>query len=173
MGSTTQPPTTTFTVRTHRPGDIGWIIHRHGVLYNQEYGWDERFESIAAHIAADFIDNYDPKREAYWIAERDGQTIGGVMLMKDRNSEAAKIRLLLVEPSARGLGVGSALVRQCVEFAREVGYEKIVLWTQSILTSARRLYGREGFVHVRSEEHASFGEKLVGEMWELQLEGEG
>lgn len=170
MGSTTQNPNISFTIRTHRPGDIGWLIHRHGVLYNQEYGWDERSESVAAHIAADFIDNYDPSRERCYIAEREGQTLGGVMVMKDRHDgNAAKIRLLLVEPGARGLGVGSGLVRECVAFARGVGYERVVLWTQRILTSARRLYGREGFVHVRSEEHESFGEKMVGEMWELRL----
>lgn len=160
-----------FALRNQRPGDIGWIIHRHGVLYHEEYGWDERFEALVAGIAADFMNNFDPTSERCWIAERDGQFLGCIMLVKNRSSpeNAAKLRLLLVEPSARGLGVGRALVRQSTTFAREVGYSKIVLWTQSSLTPARRLYKGEGYEHVHSEEHETFGAKLVGELWELQL----
>lgn len=149
---------------------MGWIIHRHGVLYNEEYGWDERSESIAARITADFIDNYDSSREQCWIAEQDGQFVGCILLMKDRSQDGvAKIRLLLVEPGARGLGVGQTLVRRSIDFAREVEYGKIVLWTQSILKSARRLYQREGFELVQTEEHDAFGVRLTGEMWEMKL----
>ncbi|KAJ5953333.1 acyl-CoA N-acyltransferase [Penicillium verhagenii] len=169
MGSTSTNPG--YILRNHRPGDIGWIIHRHGVLYNQEYGWGERFEGIVAGIAADFIKNFDPRAERCWIAEREGEFLGCVMLVKDDSSakNAAKIRLLLVEPSARGLGLGRALVRQCTEFAREVGYSHVGLWTQSTLVRARHIYGSEGFVHVKTEEHSSFGIKLEGELWELEL----
>ncbi|KAJ5712642.1 acyl-CoA N-acyltransferase [Penicillium malachiteum] len=171
MGSTTPTSDSSYTLRNHRSGDIGWIIHRHGILYSQEYGWDERFEGLVASIAGDFIKNYDPQVERCWIAERDNTFLGSIMLVKDAssNENAAKIRLLLVEPSARGLGLGRALVRQCVEFAREAGYSYVRLWTQSELVSARRIYGREGFVHVASEDHASFGVKMVGEIWELKL----
>lgn len=170
MGSLTRPENAPFTIRTHQPGDIGWITHRHGVLYSQEHNWDERFESIVARITADFIDNYDPSCEKCWIAERDGQFFGCIMLVKDRSQEGvAKIRLLLVEPSARGLGLGQTLVQRCIDFARGVGYARIVLWTQSILTPARRLYQREGFVLVQSEEHEMFGVRLTGEMWALDL----
>ncbi|KAJ5371271.1 acyl-CoA N-acyltransferase [Penicillium cataractarum] len=170
MGSTDQPPDRQFVLRTHRPGDIGWIIHRHGILYSQEYGWDERFEALVATIAADFINQYDPESERCWIAEKDGNPLGCIMLVKDRSSQnTAKLRLLLVEPSARGLGVARALVRQCRTFAKEVGYERIVLWTNQVLTSARRLYASEGYRCVQEEEHESFGFKLVGESWELSL----
>lgn len=167
MGSTDLP----FTIRTHRPGDIGWIIHRHGTLYHQELNWGEKFESLIAKIGSEFIDNYDSASERCWIAEKEDQVLGCIMLVKDRSSDrnAAKLRLLLVEPSARGLGVGSALVRLCTEFAREVGYARIVLWTQSILTSARRLYANEGYTLVKSEEHETCGPKLTGELWEMEL----
>lgn len=170
MSSSDQSSDRQFILRTHRPGDIGWIIHRHGVLYHQEYGWDERFEGLVANIAAEFIKQYDPQAERSWIAEKDGNPIGCIMLVKDRQSpNTAKLRLLLVEPSARGLGVARALVRQCRTFAEEVGYERIVLWTNQILTSARRLYVSEGYRCVQEEEHEAFGIKLVGESWELSL----
>lgn len=166
--STTTPA---YVLRNHRPGDIGWIVHRHGVLYDKEYGWGGRFEGLVAGIAGDFIKNFDPKSERCWIAERDGEFLGCVMLVKDVTpvKNAAKIRLLLVEPAARGLGLGRALVRQCTQFAREVGYSHVGLWTQSTLVSARHIYGSEGFVHVASEEHDSFGIKMTGELWELEL----
>ncbi|KAJ5760261.1 acyl-CoA N-acyltransferase [Penicillium odoratum] len=170
MGSAA-PISPAYVFRTHRPGDMGWIIHRHGVLYNQEFGWGERFEGVVAGIAGDFLKNFDPQSERCWIAEQDGKFLGCIMLVKDLSAakNAAKIRLFLVEPSARGLGLGRALVRQCTQFAREVGYSHIGLWTQSELVSARHIYGSEGFVHLASEEHASFGIKMVGELWELQL----
>lgn len=159
-----------FILRTHQPGDIGWIIHRHGVLYHQEYGWDERFEALVASIAAEFIDHYDPQAERCWIAEKDGNRIGCIMLIKDRSSHnTAKIRLLLVEPSARGLGVARALVRKCRTFAEAAGYERIVLWTNQVLTSARRLYASEGYCFTQEEEHEAYGMRLVGESWETSL----
>jgi GNAT superfamily N-acetyltransferase len=159
-----------FVLRTHRPGDIGWIIHRHGVLYDQEYGWGVQFEALVASIAAEFINQYDAQSERCWIAEKDGNPLGCIMLVKDRSSpNTAKLRLLLVEPSARGLGVARALVRQCRTFAEEVGYERIVLWTNQVLAPARRLYTSEGYRCVQEEEHETFGIKLVGESWELDL----
>lgn len=168
MGSTADPP---FTIRTHRPGDIGWITHRHGVLYQKEHNWDEKFESLVAKIGVEFIDNYDSTCERCWIAEKDGKSLGCIMLVKDRSSDqnAAKLRLLLVEPSARGLGVGSALVHLCTEFAREAGYARIGLWTQSILTSARKLYANEGYKMIKSEQHEACGPNLTGELWEMEL----
>ncbi|KAJ5098055.1 hypothetical protein N7532_005056 [Penicillium argentinense] len=168
MGSTDNPP---FTLRSHRPGDIGWITYRHATIYHEEYNWNVKFESLVAKIGSEFLENYDPQCERCWIAEKDGKFLGCVMLVKDRSSDqnTAKLRLLLVEPSARGLGVGGTLVRQCTEFAKEVGYSRIGLWTQSMLTPARRLYANEGYKIVKSEEHESCGPKLVGELWEMEL----
>lgn len=158
-----------YVLRPHQPGDMGWIIHRHGVLYAQEYGWDERFEGLVAKIAAEFIANYDAKRERCWIAERQGGIVGSVFLVK-ADEDVAKLRLLLVEPGVRGLGLGSRLVDECVRFARQAGYRKITLWTQSVLSAARRIYERAGFRLVRQEPHSSFGHDLVGETWELSLD---
>ena len=171
MEGATKTSINSYILRNHRPGDIGWIIHRHGVLYNQEYGWDERFESLVASICSDFINSYDPKLERCWIAEHDGEFLGSVMLVKDASSDnnVAKLRLLLVEPSSRGLGLGQALIQRCTQFARDVGYARIILWTNSVLISARRLYEREGYKLVKSEEHDTIGIKLVGEFWELRL----
>jgi DNA-binding MarR family transcriptional regulator/GNAT superfamily N-acetyltransferase len=161
-------PKTPYLLRTHEAGDMGWVIHRHGVLYAEEYGFDERFEALVARIAAEFIETFDPKRERCWIAERDGAMVGSVLLVK-KSDRVAKLRLLLVEPSARGLGIGGRLVEECVRFARQAGYRKITLWTQSMLDSARAIYRKSGFHVVKRERHESFGHKLVGETWELTL----
>jgi GNAT superfamily N-acetyltransferase len=162
--------TPTYILRQHRPGDIGWVIQQHGMLYAKEYGWDCRFEAFVARIAADFIDQYDPERERCWIAERDGEPLGCVFLVKHRElADTAQLRMLLVTPAGRGMGLGMALVAECTRFAREAGYTKIVLWTNSILTSARRLYEKEGYRLTEEKAHQSFGVKLVGQMWELVL----
>jgi GNAT superfamily N-acetyltransferase len=159
-----------LTIRTHQPGDIGYIIHRHGAIYCNEYGWDGQFELVAAKVGVDFLENFNSNTERCWVAERDGKFLGCVMLIEDRTQKhTAKLRLLLVEPEARGLGLGKQLVNQCIRFAKEVGYERIVLWTQSMLESARRLYKNAGFRLIREERHASFGIELVGEYWELDL----
>ena len=157
-----------YVLRPHRPGDMGWIVHRHGALYAEEFGWDDSFEALVAEIAAKFIEKYDAKRERCWLAEREGEILGSVLLVK-HSPAIAKLRLLLVEPKARGFGVGAHLVDECIRFARLAGYRKVVLWTQSILVSARRIYAHAGFRRVREEPHRSFGHDLVGEHWELKL----
>ena len=157
-----------ISLRGHRPGDMGWVVHRHGALYFQEYGWDERFEALVAGIAKDFIDGFDPERERCWIAEMDGQPVGSVFLVKQSKS-IAKLRLLLIEPRARGQGLGKRLVAECVAFARAKGYRKLVLWTQSNLAAARAIYKAAGFKRTKQERHSSFGYDLTGEYWELSL----
>jgi DNA-binding MarR family transcriptional regulator/GNAT superfamily N-acetyltransferase len=161
-------PKTPYLLRAHQPGDMGWVIHRHGVLYAAEYGWDERFEALVAQIAAGFIQDFNAKRERCWIAERDGAIVGSVFLVK-KSDRVAKLRLLLVEPSARGLGIGGRLVDECIRFARQAGYRKITLWTQSKLDAARHIYRKAGFRVTKREQHASFGFNLVAETWELTL----
>lgn len=157
-----------FVLRPHRPGDMGWVVHRHGALYTQEYGWDGTFEALVAEIVAQFIKNFDPHREHCWIAEVDGEPVGSVFLVK-QTDEIAKLRLLLVEPDARGLGVGRRLVEECVHFAREARYHKVVLWTQSNLTSARNIYRCAGFKVIKEEPQRAFGVDLLSETWELDL----
>jgi DNA-binding MarR family transcriptional regulator/GNAT superfamily N-acetyltransferase len=163
------PAPVRYKLRRHRPGDMGWVIHRHGALYNQEYGWDARFEALVAEIAAKFIHNYDPKRERCWIAESDGAIIGFVFLVRQTDT-IANLRMLLVEPSARGLGLGIRLVNECVRFARKADYRKITLWTQSNLDAARGIYEKTGFQLVHQEPNpVAFGKNLISETWNLAL----
>jgi GNAT superfamily N-acetyltransferase len=168
-------------LRAHRPGDIGWIVSRHGALYAQEYQWTIDFEALVARIAAQFIERFDPRLEACWIAERPGAPgadprVGCVLLVQahdEGSGEAvpgvAQLRLLLVEPAARGLGLGARLVDECERFARAAGYERIRLWTQTNLSAARGIYQRAGYRLQATEPHHSFGHELLGEIWELPL----
>jgi DNA-binding MarR family transcriptional regulator/GNAT superfamily N-acetyltransferase len=165
---TPSPRTGDLTLRTHGPGDIGWIVQQHGLLYANEFGWNSEFEALVADICAKFLRNFDSSGERCWIAERGDVPVGCIMLVR-HSRNVAKLRLLLVDPSQRGLGVGAKLVEECMEFARAAGYRKVTLWTQSILTAARRLYEANGFKLVASEPHESFGAKLVGETWECVL----
>lgn len=163
-----QPGRSPVLLRSHRPGDIGWVVSRHGAVYAEEYGWDVSFEALVAEIGAQFIRSYDPTREHCWIAELAGEPVGSIFLVKG-SDEVAKLRLLLVEKKARGLGVGRALTEQCIRFAREKNYRTIELWTQSILTAARDIYARAGFRKIAEEPHAMFGVPLTGETWRLEL----
>jgi len=174
--STGRSARTPYLLRAHQPGDIGWVVSRHGALYAQEYRWDLGFEALVARIAADFIDRFEPSREACWIAERDGVNVGCVFLVQWRDEATqqpvegvSQLRMLLVEPAARGLGIGERLVRECSRFARQAGYRSIRLWTNSVLTAARGIYQKVGYRLVTSERHHSFGHDLVGEIWELPL----
>ena len=157
-----------YALRTTHAGDLGWIVHRHGALYFQEYGWDEHFEGLVASIVAEFVEHLDPKRERCWIAEKDHEIVGCVFLVK-KSATVAQLRLLLVEPKARGLGVGTRLVDECTAFAKSVGYRSIILWTNDVLHAARHVYEKAGYRLVREENHHSFGHDLVGETWKLKL----
>ncbi|KXF76889.1 MarR family transcriptional regulator [Paramesorhizobium deserti] len=156
-------------LRGLRPGDLGWITHRQAVLYNREYGWDWTYEGLVLQIFGDFVAHFDPAREDGWVAERAGIIVGSVFLMKSADPAVAKLRLLYVEPSARGLGVGGRLVAGCIERARALGYEKLTLWTNDVLVSARRIYQAAGFELVDEALHHSFGKDLMGQTWTLDL----
>ena len=156
-------------LRQPRPGDVGWIIHRQAVLYAQEYGWDWTYEGLASRILGAFIAEFDAAREDGWVAERGGAVVGSIFLMKSDDPAVAKLRLLYVEPSARGAGVGRRLVAACIARARELGYHQLTLWTNDILVAARRIYQAEGFRLVSEAPHHSFGHDLVGQTWTLDL----
>jgi DNA-binding MarR family transcriptional regulator/GNAT superfamily N-acetyltransferase len=159
-----------YVLRQNRPGDMGWVISRHGKLYAKEYGWDEHFEALVATLAADFITNHDPRIERCWIAERDGERLGCVFLVRNRDeADTARLRMLLVEPSARGLGLGRALVHECVSFARTAGYKRVVLWTVNLLSAARHIYGQVGFKLVQEQAAYRFGADMIDQTWELEL----
>lgn len=170
MEPNTSKAASPVTYRLHRPGDMGIIVHRHAVIYCEHYGWDERFEAMVARIVADFLDNYDPAKERCWIAERCGEFLGCVMVVKDIGSEnTARLRCLIVEPSARGLGLGTSLVWKCIDFAKDTGYQRLVLSTESILEGARRIYKNLDFKLVREEKEGSWGTMSSKETWELAL----
>lgn len=162
------PSRSAIALRPHRHGDMGWIVHRQAILYHDEYGWNEEYESIVADIVGKFLEHFDPARERCWIAERDGEILGSVFCVK-KSDTVAKLRLLYVEPSARGTGLGTRLVNECIEFARKAGYRKLTLWTNSVLVAARRIYEATGFKLVRSEKNHIFGKHLVSQTWDLDL----
>ncbi len=164
----TNKPSVPFVLRSHQPGDMGWITYRHGKLYYEEYGWNEHFEALVAGITSEFITNYNPENERCWIAEMEGEIIGSVFVVQESDT-VAKLRLLFVEPKARGLGLGTYLVSECIVFAKSHNYERLVLWTNSVLESARYIYENLGFERIAENKHHSFGHDLIGETWEIRL----
>ncbi|WP_458243910.1 bifunctional helix-turn-helix transcriptional regulator/GNAT family N-acetyltransferase [Streptomyces sp. MAI_2237] len=158
-------------LREPGPGDLGWIVQRNAALYAAEYGWNTDYEGLVARIVADFAEDHDPHLERVWIAELDGRPVGCVMCVRDEAPATARLRLLLVEPEARGLGIGDRLVRAVIDFARGVGYHELVLWTNDVLATARRIYQRHGFVLAAEKPHRSFGKDLTGQDWRLDLNG--
>lgn len=163
------PRRATLVIRAPGPGDLGWVVERHGARYAADYGWDATFEALVVRVVADFADRNDTKREAAWIAELDGERVGCVFCTASDTAGTAQLRLLLVEPSARGFGVGTRLVDECLRFAKRSGYSRITLWTNDVLVAARRIYERAGFRRDRCEKHTSFGHDLVGEYWSRDL----
>ena len=157
-----------YILRIHQPGDMGWITHRQAVLYHQEYGWDETYEALIGEIMSSFIKQFDSRYERVWIAERFGEIVGSVFVVR-KSEEVAKLRLLYVEPSARGLGIGRRLIDECIQFARGKGYKTLTLWTNDVLVSARRIYEAAGFKLIEEEPHRSFGKDLIGQDWALEL----
>ena len=159
---------TSYVLRSPQPGDMGWVVQRHGALYAQEYGWNEQFEALVAEIVAKFVKDYDPRWERCWIAEVDGENAGSIFLVKQAEG-VAKLRLLLVEPKARGLGIGNRLVYECIRQARQMGYQKMTLWTNDVLVAARHIYQKAGFQCIEREPYQGFGHDLVSETWEMML----
>jgi len=162
--------TRSYSLRPHRPGDMGWVVERHGVLYGQEYGWDAGIEALTAEIVAAFLKNFDPAREKCWIAEIDGEPVGSVFLVREPGKDdVARLRLLIVDPKARGLGIGRRLVEECIRFAREAGYKRITLWTHAVLKPARVIYQQAGFKLTEEWVHDDFGKPEPAETWDLVL----
>jgi GNAT superfamily N-acetyltransferase len=163
-----EAPRVPYILRPLQPGDIGWIVGRHGTVYGREYGWDQTIEVLTAEIMAAFVRNFDPKRDCGWIAERDGENVGCVFIVKE-DDETARLRLLIVDPAARGLGIGTRLVEECLRFARRAGYKRVTLWTHSVLEGARKIYLAAGFKLTREWTHDDFGKKVHAETWDLKL----
>ena len=161
-------PMPSYILRRHQPGDMGWVVQAHGEIYCRDYGWHASFEALVARVAADFIDHFDPARERCWIAERDGRRVGSIFLVR-KSASVAKLRLLLVMPEARGLGLGNRLVDECIAFARQAGYRQIVLWTNSILHAARHIYERAGFELTGEETGRQYGPEMTFQTWRLKL----